>query len=111
MVPVSEIGGRQEKEANLYALDVRGMGQCTPSSCNMPPGSNFFGGIPSLIAAVLSDDISRIRLKDVRDSWESMIIPTCPEPELSPMSCMILGIMQNLDLLNLRSAIADKILS
>ena len=69
------------------------------------------GGIPALIAAVLSDKISRIRLKDVPDSWESMIIPACPEPELSPMSCMIPGIMQDLDLPDLRSAIANKILS
>ena len=155
---VTEFAELQVEQADLYALDVRGVGECTPTSCNLPAGADFFagygfdfhyaalgcmfgktilggrvkdilsavellsqhsgnieleghgiGGIPALIAAVLSDKIRGIRLKDVPDSWESMIVPTCPEPELSPMSCMIPGIMRDLDLPDLRSVLADKI--
>ena len=148
----------EEEQTDLYGLDVRGIGECTPATCNMPAGANFFagygfdfhyaalggmfgrsilggrvkdilcavellsrysghieleghgiGGIPALIAAVLSDKISRIRLKDVPDSWESMIVPALPDPESSPMSCMIPGILRDLDLPDLRNAIAEKI--
>ena len=155
---ISEIGDRQEENTSLYALDIRGVGECTPSTCNMPPGANYFayygfdfhytalahmfgktylggkvkdilcavellaqysdhielegrgiGGIPALIAAVLSDRIQKIRLIDVPDSWESMILPALPDAEKSPMSCMIPGIMEFLDLPDLRAAIAEKI--
>ena len=155
----AELTNRHKDNADLYALDVRGVGECTPSSCNMPPGSGYFGyygfdfhytalsnmfgktylggkvkdilcavellaqhareielegrgigGIPALIAAVLSDRISGIRLSGVPDSWEGMIIPAMPEAEVSPMSHMIPGIMEYFDLPDLRKAIADKII-
>ncbi|MBO4631730.1 MAG: hypothetical protein J5858_07385, partial [Lentisphaeria bacterium] len=155
---LAEVGGRTEAGADLYALDLRGVGECMPSTCGMPPGANFFayygfdfhytalanmfgktylggkvkdilcavellsgvcgnieleghglGGIPALIAAVLSDKIKKIRLTDVPESWEGMIVPTLPEAEKSPMSYMIPGIMEDLDLPDLRAAIADKI--
>ena len=156
---ITEFAERQpEERTDIYTLDVRGIGECTPTTCNMPAGANFFagygfdfhyaalgcmfgktilggrvkdilstvellsqysghieleahgiGGIPALIAAVLSDKVRRIRLKDVPDSWESMIVPALPEPEASPMSCMIPGILRDLDLPDLRKAIAGKI--
>ena len=67
------------------------------------------GGIPALIAAVLSDKVKAIRLTGTPESWESMIIPTVPEAESSPMSYMIPGIMEYFDLPDLRAAIADRI--
>jgi len=155
---LAEVGEREEPEADLYALDLRGVGECTPTGCDMPPDNGFFacygfdfhytalanmfgksylggkvkdilcavelfsgicgdieleghgvGGIPALIAAVLSDRIRRIRLTDVPDSWESMIVPAVPAAEKSPMSCMIPGILEDLDLPDLREAIAEKL--
>ena len=67
------------------------------------------GGIPALIAAVLSDKVRSLRLTNVPESWESMIVPTVPEQEASPMSHMVPGIMEYFDLPDLRAAIADKI--
>ena len=156
---LTEIAGRaKEENTDFYALDIRGVGECTPTTCNMPPGANYFGnygfdfhytalgdmfgksylggkvkdilcavellaahsgnvelegrgigGIPALIAAVLSDKIRKIRLTDVPDSWEGMIVPRLPEAEKSPMSCMIPGILEYMDLPDLRKAIAEKI--
>jgi len=155
---LAEIGKRQDEGFDLYGLDLRGIGECTPSSCAQPPGANYFadygfdyhyaslgnmfgepylsgkvrdvlgavellsghtssleleghgiGGIPALIAAVLSDKVKAIRLTGMPESWESMIIPTVPEAESSPMSHMIPGIMEYFDLPDLRAAIADKI--
>lgn len=157
---LAEIGAKTEEGTDLYALDMRGIGECTPTSCNMPAGGNFFatygfdfhyaalgdmfgqsylggkvkdilcavellsrhaghieleghgiGGIPALIAAVLSDKVNKIRLADVPDSWEGMVDPVWPAAEKSPMSYMILGILEFLDLPDLREAIADKIIS
>ena len=156
-----EFAEREPEEGmDVYGLDYRGVGECTPTTCNMPPGADFFagygfdfhyaalglmfgqtvlggrvkdilsavellsqhsahieleghgiGGIPALIAAVLSDKIEGIRLKDVPDSWESMIEPRLPAAEVSPMSYMIPGILRDLDLPDLRKAIAGKIRS
>ncbi len=163
---VAEFGEREEEGTDLYALDIRGIGECTPTSCDLPSGRSSFdsignslfhyygfdyhyaslawmfgttylggkvkdilcavellaqhahcieveghgvGGIPALIAAVLSDKIRKIRLKDVPDSWEGMVIPTFPDPEKSPISYIIPGILQDLDLPDLRNAIAEKI--
>ncbi|MBQ6598949.1 MAG: acetylxylan esterase [Lentisphaeria bacterium] len=157
---MAEIKTRPDDGSNLYALDFRGIGECMPTTCNLPPGANFFGnygfdfhytvlgdmfgqsyfggrvkdilcavellsqaigsveleghgigGIPALVAAVLSDKVKRIRLFDVPDSWEGMIAPVMPEPERSPMSYMIPGIMEYCDLPEMRAAIADKIIS
>lgn len=156
---MSEIESSQDAAADLYALDIRGIGECMPTSCNLPAGANFFaiygfdfhytalgnmfgrsyfggkvkdilcavellsqssgdieleahgiGGIPALTAAVLSDKIKKIRLIDVPDSWESMVMPVLPNPEKSPMSYMIPGILEFLDLPELRAIIADKII-
>ena len=157
---MTEISTGEITGTDLYALDIRGSGECMPTSCNLPAGANFFayygfdfhytalgnmfgrsyfggkvkdilcavellsqssgnielevhgiGGIPALIAAVLSDKIKKIRLVDVPDSWESMVVPIMPDPEKSPMSCMIPGILEHFDLPELRSVIADKIIS
>jgi len=155
---VAEFSGHQtEDQTDIYGLDVRGIGECTPATCNMPAGANFFGGygfdfhyaalgsmfgqsilggrvkdilcavellsqhsghieleghgiggIPALIAAVLSDKIRALRLTGTPESWESMIVPAVPEAESSPMSYMIPGIMKYFDLPDLRAAIADK---
>ena len=156
---LTEIDVRKNAGGDLYAMDIRGIGECTPTTCNMPPGADFFaiygfdfhytvlgdmfgqsyfggkvkdilcavellsqssvnieveahgiGGIPALVAAVLSDKIRKIRLVDVPDSWESMVVPLMPNPEKSPMSCMIGGILEFLDMPELREAIADKII-
>lgn len=40
---ISELGTRMEKDAALYSLDMRGVGECTPTTCNMPPAADFFG--------------------------------------------------------------------
>ena len=156
---MAEINVGGEAGTDLYALDLRGIGECMPTTCNLPAGANFFanygfdfhytalgnmfgqsyfggkvkdilcavellsqasgnieleahgiGGIPALVAAVLSDKIEKIRLVDVPDSWESMVAPVFPDPEKSPMSYMIPGILEFLDLPELRAAIADKII-
>ena len=155
---MEEIGPRKDEDADLYALDVRGIGECMPTSCDMPAGGNFFayygfdfhytalaqmfgesmlggrvkdilctvellsqvcpqieleghgiGGIPALIAAVLSDKVRSIRLTDVPDSWEAMIVSSLPDAEHSPMSCMIPGIMEYLDLPDLRAVLGSRI--
>lgn len=157
---IAELGDRLDAGTDLYALDLRGIGECTPTTCNLPAGADFFahygfdfhytvlgnmfgksyfggkvkdilcavellsqssgnieleahgiGGIPALVAAVLSDKIKKIRLVDVPDSWESMVVPVMPDSEKSPMSYMIPGILEHFDLPELRSAIADKIVS
>ena len=69
------------------------------------------GCIPALIAAVLSDKIREIRLIDSPDSWESLIVQVYPEADQAPMSCMIPGILEFLDLPDLRNATAEKIVS
>ena len=164
---MNETAAVEEEDADLYALDIRGIGECTPTSCDLPSlkssfmtaaGTNPFhfygfdyhyaslawmfgktylggkvkdilctvellsqhspwieleghgvGGIPALIAAVLSDKVRKIRLKDVPDSWESMVVQTFPDQEKSPISYVIPGILQDLDMPDLRAAIADKI--
>ncbi|MBQ9337118.1 MAG: acetylxylan esterase [Lentisphaeria bacterium] len=155
---MAEIGTRKDEDADLYGLDIRGLGECMPTSCNMPPAARFFncygfdfhyaalasmfgesllggrvkdilatvellsqvcpnieleghgvGGIAALIAAVLSDKVRSIRLTNVPDSWEAMIVSSLPEAETSPMSFMVPGIMEYLDLPDLRSAISEKI--
>ncbi len=157
---MAEINPGEVAGTDFYALDIRGIGECMPTTCNLPAGANFFanygfdfhytalgnmfgqsyfggkvkdilcavellsqssgnielegrgiGGIPALVAAVLSDKVRKIRLVDVPDSWESMIAPVMPEAEKSPMSYMIPGIMEYCDLPELRAAIADKIIS
>ena len=80
-----------------------------PHSGNVELEGRGIGGIPALIAAVLSDKIRKIRLTDVPDSWEGMIVPRLPDAEKSPMSCMISGILEYMDLPDLRKAIAEKI--
>ena len=59
------------------------------------------GGIPALIAAVLSDKIKSVKLTDVPESWESMILPEIPEPSRSARACMIDGIIKYFDLADL----------
>ena len=39
---MSEIESSQDAAADLYALDIRGIGECMPTSCNLPAGANFF---------------------------------------------------------------------
>lgn len=154
---VSEIGGCEDRSADLYALDTRGTGSSLPdttfavfersyfrnglhyaSLANMF-GKSYLGGkckdilcavellslhtddirleghgigcIPALIAGVLSDKIRKIRLIDGPDSWESMIIPVYPDDDRAPMSCMIQGILEFLDLPDLRNSLAGKIVS
>ncbi|MBQ9772700.1 MAG: acetylxylan esterase [Lentisphaeria bacterium] len=63
------------------------------------------GGIPALIAAVLSDKIKSVKLVDVPESWESMILPEIPDPSRSARACMIDGIMEHFDLADLRELV------
>ena len=60
------------------------------------------GGIPALIAAVLSDKIKTVKLVDVPESWESMLLPAIPEPSRSARACMIDGIMEHFDLADIK---------
>ena len=39
---ISELGTRLETDSVLYSLDMRGIGECTPTTCNMPPAAGFF---------------------------------------------------------------------
>ena len=63
------------------------------------------GGIPALIASVLSDKIKSVKLVDVPESWESMILPEIPDPSRSARACMIDGIMEYFDLADLRELV------
>ena len=63
------------------------------------------GGIPALIAAVLSDKVNSIKLVDVPESWESMLIPEIPEYSRSPRACMIDDIMKYFDLADLKELV------
>ncbi|MBE6406863.1 MAG: acetylxylan esterase [Lentisphaerae bacterium] len=60
------------------------------------------GGIPALIAAILSDKIKTVKLVDVPESWESMILPAIPDPSRSARACMIDGIMEHFDLADIK---------
>ena len=63
------------------------------------------GGIPALIAAVLSDKIKSIKLVDIPESWESMLLPLIPDAEKSARACMIDGIMSYFDLADLKELV------
>ena len=63
------------------------------------------GSVPALIAAVLSDKIKSIKLRDPIASWESMVQPLVPEPEKSARACMIDGILQEFDLNDLKELV------
>ncbi|MBO7146493.1 MAG: acetylxylan esterase [Lentisphaeria bacterium] len=139
-----------------FGLDIRGIGECTPSCCDQPFERNFFreyefdyhytslglmfgksylggrvkdilcavellsktvgkitltackqGAIPAMIAALLSDKISKIKLIDAPESWESMVIHPCP-PETA-ISVMPYNILALTDLPEIRAALADKL--
>lgn len=151
-----ELGWRQDTEdCALYALDCRGVGECTPTNyCPATPvfyeyGTQFhytvlgemcglsylggkvkdilsavellstttkeirleargLGGIPALLAAVLSDKIKSVKFIDVPESWESMVLPEVPAAERSPRSVMIDGILKEFDLPDLRALIKEE---
>ena len=142
-------------DTTVYGLDIRGIGECTPSGCDQPKIRNFFheyqcdyhyaslglmsgkpilggrvkdilcavellaqnqteieiqakgqGTIPALIAALLSDKISALKLTDAPDSWESMLRKPIPGYSLS---VMIPNILAETDLPELREAITEKL--
>lgn len=145
-----ELGMRQDTpDHDLYGLDYRGVGECTPTTCSPwcdffnqyeydfhfaslgeMSGLNYLGGrvkdilaavellsqncpeihleaygqgaVPALIAAVLSDKIQSVKLREPIKSWESMILPLVPKPEHSARACMIDGIFQHFDLDDLK---------
>ena len=66
------------------------------------------GTVPALIAAVLSDKIRSIKLRDPIESWESMILALVPEPQKSARACMIDGILQEFDLEDLKKLVVIK---
>jgi len=64
------------------------------------------GCIPALMAAVLSDKISRIHLIDCLDSYYSL---TQTPASWWPYAVLVPDVLRNLDLPELRKAIADKL--
>lgn len=150
----TELGFCVERKGQraLYALDYRGVGECTPTSCT--PMLDFFaqyefdfhytclgemtglnylggrvkdilsavellsqhcpeihltakgqGGIPALIAAVLSDKIQSIKLIDMPESWESAVLAQIPEKETSARAIMVNGAMKYFDLEDLKKLV------
>ena len=144
------------EDAAVYGLDVRGIGECTPSGCDQPQERDFFneyqfdyhyaslglmfgkpvlsgkvkdilcaaellsqtgaqievhakgqGTLPALIAALLSEKITALKLSDAPESWESMVRTPIPE---FPLSAMIPGVLAETDLPELRRALAGKLL-
>lgn len=147
------------KDAILFGLDVRGVGECRPASGEPFSASRFFnhysydyhyaalslmlgkpylggkvhdilcavellsrhspeivleargqGCVPALIAAVLSDRVTKLRLIDCPESWESMAVSAWPAAETSPLSLMIPGVLQFFDIPDLKRAVAEKLL-
>ena len=143
------------EDAVLFGLDVRGIGECSPSGCDQPLERDFFheyqfdyhyaslglmfskpylsgkvkdilcavellarngaqveiqakgqGTVPALIAALLSDKITSLKLMDAPESWESMITEPVP---CYPLSLMIPNVLAETDLPELRQAVAGKI--
>lgn len=139
----------------LYALDVRGIGQMTPSGTDQPEPRDFFhpyqfdyhyaalatmfgktelggrvhdilcavelltaegaeialegcglGAIPALMAAVLSDKITSLKLTNALDSFDSVVRVEVTD---LPFSCILPGILAETDLPELRSAIQEKL--
>lgn len=66
--------------------------------------------IPVLIAAILSDRITRVRLIDCPESWESIAVTPWPAEEKYPLSIVIPGVLSFFDIPDLKKVIADKIL-
>ena len=64
------------------------------------------GTVPALIAALLSDKITSLKLMDAPESWESMITEPVP---CYPLSLMIPNVLAETDLPELRQAVAGKI--
>lgn len=142
-------------DVTVYGLDIRGIGECTPSGCDQPEPRDFFneyqfdyhyaslglmfgkpylsgkvkdilcaaellarngaeievqangqGTIPALIAALLSDKITSLKLMNGPDSWESMVRTPVPGYALS---VLIPGVLAQTDLPELRKAIAEKL--
>ena len=144
------------EDAAVYGLDVRGIGECTPSGCDQPQERDYLkeyqfdyhyaslglmfgkpvlsgkvkdilcaaellsqtgaqievhakgqGTLPALIAALLSEKITALKLSDAPESWESMVRTPIPE---FPLSAMIPGVLAETDLPELRRALAGKLL-
>ena len=66
--------------------------------------------IPVLIAAILSDRITRVRLIGCPESWESISVTPWPAEEKYPLSMVIPGVLSFFDIPDLKKVIADKIL-
>ena len=60
-----------------------------------------------MIAALLSEKITALKLSDAPESWESMVRTPIPE---FPLSAMIPGVLAETDLPELRRALAGKLL-
>ena len=144
-----------QEEQPLYALDVRGIGQMTPSGTDQPEPRDFFhpyqfdyhyaalatmfgktelggrvhdilcavellaaqgaeielegcglGAIPALMAAVLSDRITSLRLTDALESFDSVVRADVTD---LPFSCVLPGVLAETDLPELRSVIREKL--
>ena len=138
----------------LFGLDVRGIGETTPQTCNTqdenffsPYNYDFFyashaimlgkpylggkvldvlaaakllkssgikqihlvgrgqGSIVAAFAGLLSDDISRVTLLNAPFAYEEMVLSPVTE---WPLSCMIPGILDTLDLPDVYNALAGK---
>ncbi len=64
----------------------------------------------ALIAAILSDHITGIRLTDCPESWESIALTPWPEEEKFPLSMVVPGVLNVFDIADLKRAVADKML-
>ncbi|MFA6104648.1 MAG: acetylxylan esterase [Victivallaceae bacterium] len=148
------LGLDPEMESLLFGLDVRGIGETTPRTCNIcdenfftPYNYDYFyaahgimlgkpylggkvldvlaaakllkscgvkqihlagrgqGGIVAAFAGLLSDDISRVTLLNAPFAYEEMVLSPVT---MWPLSCMIPGILDALDLPDVYNALAGK---
>ncbi len=65
------------------------------------------GTVPAMIAALLSEKITALKLTDAPDSWEGMVRNPIPQ---DPLSVMIPNVLAETDLPELRLALAGKLL-
>ena len=145
---------KSDTDSLLFGLDVRGIGETTPHTCNLqdddffsPYNYDYFyashaimlgkpyiggkvfdvlsaakllkscgvkqihlvgrgqGGIVAAFAGLLSDDISRVTLLNAPFAYEEMVQSPVAR---WPLSCMIPGILDTLDLPDVYNALAGK---
>ena len=66
------------------------------------------GGVPGLLAAIISDKITGLRLIDGPDSWESMVRDPLAQ---WPRSCRLFDVLAYFDLPTLRKALGNRVIS